>query len=115
MNKIIAHNIVTRLKLKLIEEAKHLEIIYDVLRCYNYTADVDNDEVACAIRNTENENYAIVFKSGMILFIAALKDLNNEDSEIRRFTGHSFDGLLALLNREFVSDDYDEKIKHLSS
>lgn len=115
MNQITANNIVTRLELKLIEDATHLEIIKDVHGFYNYTADVDNDEVACAIRNTENENYAIVFKSGMILFVAALKDHSNEESEIRRFTGHSFDGLLALLNREFSSEDYDKKIKHLAN
>lgn len=114
MNKIKAKNFIQQIKENLYNENNHLTFSrnhfdYDKLRDYSY-----NDDIMAVVTNETTQNDAIIFKSGITFFVSTLHDID-EGSEIRRYTGHSTDGLIALLNYKFSKSDYEKPINYLSN
>lgn len=80
----------------------------EVYRFYKYSDMDDEDDILGVIRNTENENHAVIFESGFILFSALIADFSDY-SDLTHFKGETHDSLIEILNKKFSHyDDFDK-------
>lgn len=111
MNKFKAEAFIQQVVEKLSNETNHLHSVSDI---FGYHKIRNNDDMIAVIENTDTGNHAIIFKTGLTFFVSTLHDIN-EGSEIRRYTGHSHEGLVVLLDRKFSKKDYENPVKDLNN
>lgn len=116
MKKSIINEAIRNIKNKTLTNTSHLNILSadagEVYSFYKYSDCSDDDSIECVIRNTENENHAVVFTSGVILF-SAFFEINDDYSELTEYTGKSFETLLDLLNKKFDEESFDAENQYL--